>query len=187
MNDAAAMTKPELSRWRAWFSLVRISWRRQARAHLMVWIAAGLMLFLALAVALLTNLGAWDMRTWRQPRRGGLTYPEWVLYLRFAPQNVLSQRQPSEGFKPPQRPSDRWAILYQHHQLTQPLPPEHQAPPPPAVLVADPVQVAVSGAVAAILENEAVRRQYGLVRFSQTIVFAVFASFLLPLCSLSFA
>jgi ABC-2 type transport system permease protein len=186
MKDTAAMTKPALYRWRAWLYLVRTSWRRQARAHLMVWIAAGLMLFLALAVALLTNMGAWDLRTWRQPRRGGLTYPEWVLYLRFAPHNVLNQRQAAEGFKPAQRPSDRWAILYQQHQMTLLLPPEHPAPPP-VVLVADPVQIAVSGAVAATLENAEFRRQVGLVRFSQAVVFAVFTSFLLPLCSLSFA
>src|SRR5438552_3730779 len=76
------------SAWRAWLYLLRTSWQRQARAHLMVWIAAGLVLFLTIFVALITARGVWDLRTWRQPRRGGLTFTEWTLYARFAPRST---------------------------------------------------------------------------------------------------
>jgi ABC-2 type transport system permease protein len=187
MNEASLGTKADPSAGRAWLYLVRISWQRQARAHLMVWIAVGLLLFLTIAVALFTNLGVWDLRTWRQPRRGGLTYPEWVLYLQFAPPGVLRQKPPVDPFKPPPRNSDRWMILYQQNLATQGRPPEQENPPPPATLTADPVQIAVAGAIAATLEDEDFRRQIGMVRFTQAIVFAIFTSFLLPLCSLSFA
>jgi ABC-2 type transport system permease protein len=188
MKDGALLTSGRPSALRAWLYLIRTSWQRQARAHLMVWIAVGLLLFLALAVALLTNLGFWDLRTWRQPRRGGLTYGEWTLYLRFAPANVLSYKQQADPFKAPgPRASDRWSVLYQQYQSRRHLPPEKRGPPAPATLTADPVQVAVSGAVAAATENEDFRRQTGMVRFTQTVVFAIFTSFLLPLCSLSFA
>ena len=99
--------------WRAWFYLLRTSWQRQARAHLMVWIAAGLILFLALFVALITTRDVWDVRTWRQPRRGGLTFAEWTLYARFAPRSTLAYRPPLDALKPEPRRSDLWASLYQ--------------------------------------------------------------------------
>jgi ABC-2 type transport system permease protein len=162
--------------WRAWVYTVRTSWQRQARAHLMVWIAVGLVLFLTLGVALFNRMGVWDVRSLRQPRRGGLTYEEWLLYARFAP--------PS---KPPPRASDIWARLYQQNSRTQGLPPDRQNPPPPAMLVADPVQTAVAGAFAASLENEELRRGVAVVKFTREVVFGIFATFLLPLCSLSFA
>ena len=54
-------------------------------------------------------------------------------------------------------------------------------------LLADPVQLAVSGAVAAALESENFRLAVALVTFSRVIVFNIFTTFLLPLCSLSFA
>jgi ABC-2 type transport system permease protein len=187
MNEADLPISAAPTAGRAWLYLVRTSWHRQARAHLMVWIAVGLNLFLALAVILFSNMGVWDVRTWRQPRRGGLTYDEWTLYLRFAPQSVLAFKQPADSLKATPRHSDRWMVLYQQHLRTQQLRPEEQAPPPPGTLTADPIQIAVSGAVAAALANDEFRRQIGVVRFTQAIVFAVFTSFLLPLCSLSFA
>jgi ABC-2 type transport system permease protein len=61
----------------AWWALVALSWRRQARARQMVWIALGL---LALAVALVTLrnfAGRWGMHNWRHPPRAGKTYPVW--------------------------------------------------------------------------------------------------------------
>jgi len=172
---------------RAWLYLVRTSWQRQARAHLMVWIAVGLLLFLTLVVALFTNLGDWDVRFWRQPRRGGLTYREWTLYLRFAPEGMLGYKPPPDLLKPPPRLSDRWRTLYQQNQMTQHLPAEAHSPPPPVALLADPVQLAVSAAVAATLESEEFRRGVAVVSFTRIVVFNIFATFLLPLCSLSFA
>src|SRR5438874_2531585 len=76
MKNAQLAATAEPTTTRAWLYLVRASWERQARAHLMVWIGVGLMLFLTVAVALFTNMGFWDVRSWRQPRRGGATYQE---------------------------------------------------------------------------------------------------------------
>ena len=70
MKDASLLETPppklEPSPLRAWLYVVRAAWQRQARAQLMVWIAAGLVLFLTLMVALTTRLGVWDVRTWRR-------------------------------------------------------------------------------------------------------------------------
>jgi hypothetical protein len=59
------------SAWRAWLALVRVSWQRQARAHLMVWIALGLLAFMALLLVLISPR-AWDWRNWRTPTRRAL-------------------------------------------------------------------------------------------------------------------
>src|SRR5262245_4991143 len=64
------------SRFRAWLYLIRLSWQRQARAHLMVWIALGLLAFTVFIVFLNTQFGRWNTSYWRFPRRGGLTQAE---------------------------------------------------------------------------------------------------------------
>jgi hypothetical protein len=51
------------SAWRAWRHLVLLSWRRQARARQMVWIALGLLAFVAAMTAVATAADQW-----RQPR-----------------------------------------------------------------------------------------------------------------------
>src|ERR1700678_994267 len=94
---------------RAWCSLVQTSWQRQARAHLMVWIAFGLLAIVALWVVLITHIGGWDPPTWQMPRRGGMTYRQWVLYLRFAPASVLAHKSPPDFTKQQLRFNDRWA------------------------------------------------------------------------------
>jgi ABC-2 type transport system permease protein len=174
------------SAWRAWLFLIRHSWQRQARARLMVWVALGLLIFLTIWVGLITQRGVWDVRNWRQPRRGGISFAEWVFYYRFAPANVLSHKRPTDVFKPPPRHSDTWVSLY---RLWRPYEEEEtrQNPPPPATLTADPVQLAVAAAVDAALQNDDFRLRVAFVSFSQVIVFAIFTTFLLPLCSLSFA
>jgi ABC-type transport system involved in multi-copper enzyme maturation permease subunit len=48
------------SAWRAWCYLVGLSWWRQARAHLMVWIALGLLALTIFIVFLNTSAGTWD-------------------------------------------------------------------------------------------------------------------------------
>jgi ABC-type transport system involved in multi-copper enzyme maturation permease subunit len=153
----------------------------------MVWIAVGLVGFFTLAVVLFTRMGVWDVRTWRQPRRAGLTYEEWVLFLRFAPRNVLTHRPPPTPFKPPPRYGEQWATLFHSSQATSGLPQELRNPPPPATLVADPVQIAVAGASAAALNSEPLRLGVGMLSFTRVVVFNIFTTFLLPLCSLSFA
>jgi hypothetical protein len=47
------------SPWRAWCFLVGLSFRRQARAHLLVWIAVVLLAFSAFVVGLGTQDGKW--------------------------------------------------------------------------------------------------------------------------------
>jgi hypothetical protein len=166
--------------------LIRTSWQRQARAQLMVWIALGLVLFTAVDVAFITARGFWDVRTWRQPRRGGLTFEQWVLLARFAPPSVLAQKPHQDPLTPPPpRRSDTWSRLYQ--QWGPPPPGSPPAVPPPATLASDPIQFAVAGAFAAALENPEFRQRIAVVSFSRNIVFSIVATFLIPLCSLSFA
>lgn len=188
---AGAAEAPGPSTWRAWTFLVRLSWQRQARAHLMVWIAVGLLAFLTLWVALLTAREVWDIRTWRQPRRGGLTFPEWTVLMRFAPPSTLAHKPRGDVFKPGPRKTNQWAELYRNWRLTPAADGSGElvtgSPPPPASLAADPVQIAVSGAVDAVLENPDFRQRLAVVTFTRVILFAIFATFLLPLCSLSFA
>src|SRR4051812_13468736 len=72
---------------RAWLALVRVSWQRQARAHLMVWIALGLLGFMTLLVAFISPR-AWDWWHWRSPPRRGLSQGQWAYGLVLA-QNAL--------------------------------------------------------------------------------------------------
>ncbi len=81
-NRSLAAVSPLLpdstSGLRAWFYLVWLSWRRQARSQQMVWIAVGLLLFSVSLVAIFTARGAWSMRYWRWPYRQGPTYMQWA-------------------------------------------------------------------------------------------------------------
>src|SRR5947208_1931659 len=66
MTSSPPATSPvsaQPSLWRAWLYLVLLSWRRQARAREMVWIALGLLAFTAAMTAIAT---ASDQ--WRRPR-----------------------------------------------------------------------------------------------------------------------
>jgi len=64
------------SGFRAWLYLLRLSWQRQARAHLLVWIALGLLALTVFIIFLNTQLGRWNTSYWRSPRRGGMTFAE---------------------------------------------------------------------------------------------------------------
>jgi ABC-type transport system involved in multi-copper enzyme maturation permease subunit len=70
---------PEPSQVRAWFALVGLSLRRQARARQMVWIALGLLVFACAFVAIRTAAGGWKMHRARW-RSGGYvqTYEGWI-------------------------------------------------------------------------------------------------------------
>src|SRR5262249_13871697 len=64
MERRIAMANAEVgtgipSPWLAWCYLVWLSWQRQARAHLMVWIALGLLAFTLFIVVLNTAAGRW--------------------------------------------------------------------------------------------------------------------------------
>ena len=63
---------------RAWFYLIWLSWQRQARARLMVWIALGLLAFFTFIVVLNTQAGRWSMAHWRSPPRVGQSYGKFV-------------------------------------------------------------------------------------------------------------
>lgn len=68
------MTNP--SRWRAWCFLVWLSFQRQGRAHLMLWIALGLLGLTLLIVIINTQAGRWTMAGWSHPRGKGPTYAQ---------------------------------------------------------------------------------------------------------------
>jgi len=92
-SDAATRTAPEVGRrpaapypiphppppslLAAWWSLVVLSWRRQARARQMVWIALGLLALAVTLVSIRNFAGSWGMHYWRYPPRSGKTYPVW--------------------------------------------------------------------------------------------------------------
>lgn len=76
-SGAPKATSP--SPWRAWLYLIRLSIQRQARAHMMLWIALGLLAFALFVIALNTQAGRWSMSYWRFPSRGG---PAVEAYLR---------------------------------------------------------------------------------------------------------
>ena len=94
------------SAFRAWLSLVWLSWQRQARARQMVWIALGLLVLALVLVGLNTANHRWGMMNWRYPYRQGPTFREWheqeqAVYLGFphAPptQAILSAVHTAKG------------------------------------------------------------------------------------------
>ena len=62
--------------WRAFCYLVWLSLLRQARAHLMVWIALGLLGLTILIVFVNTQSGRWTMAHWTHPRGQGPTFAQ---------------------------------------------------------------------------------------------------------------
>jgi ABC-2 type transport system permease protein len=62
--------------WRAWCFLVWLSFQRQARAHLMIWIALGLLGLTLLVVIINTQASRWTMAGWSHPRGKGPTYSQ---------------------------------------------------------------------------------------------------------------
>src|SRR4051794_28604185 len=63
---------------RAWTYLVWLSFQRQARAHLMIWIALGLLAFTFFLVAINTQAGRWSMAYQTWPRGGATSYEKHV-------------------------------------------------------------------------------------------------------------
>jgi len=72
-TESAAM-----SAWSAWWYLVTLSFQRQARAHLMLWISLGLLGLTFGLVLLFTQNERWTMGHWRHPRGSGPHYSELV-------------------------------------------------------------------------------------------------------------
>ncbi|HZZ80097.1 MAG TPA: ABC transporter permease [Gemmataceae bacterium] len=67
----SATTTTEPTVWRAWCALVWLSFQRQARAHMMVWIALGLLGLTLLVISINTQAGRWTMAGWTYPRGKG--------------------------------------------------------------------------------------------------------------------
>jgi len=150
--DESAPAEDGPSSIRAWWALVALSLRRQARARQMVWIALSLLAFAVIWVAVNTAWGRWGMSHWRFPRgRGGMTYVEW----NYRTQMIMGLVHHSPG--------------------------------------AHAVQNAVFGSCGVILSPNGTNDRgepLGIAAFqvfSQSVVFSIFLSFLLPLWSLSFA
>lgn len=72
------------SPWRAWCFLVWLSFQRQARAHMMIWIALGLLALSLLIVFINTQGERWSMARWSFPRGKGVTYAQHVDHVAFA-------------------------------------------------------------------------------------------------------
>lgn len=81
-HEPAANAEP--SAFRAWLYLIRLSIQRQARAHMMIWIALGLLAFTLFIVGLNTQAGRWSMSYWRYPRRVGPSFEQHLLVLENA-------------------------------------------------------------------------------------------------------
>jgi ABC-type transport system involved in multi-copper enzyme maturation permease subunit len=64
--------------WRAWTYLVWLSFQRQARAHLMVWIALGLLGLTLVIVSLNTSRERWTTAHWSFPRGKGITHAQHI-------------------------------------------------------------------------------------------------------------
>ena len=67
MSMASSPPIPSLapSLWRAWWFLVLLSFRRQARARQMVWIALGLLAFIGAMTAVATAADQWHRPRYR--------------------------------------------------------------------------------------------------------------------------
>jgi ABC-2 type transport system permease protein len=146
----------------SFLALVWLSWKRQARARQMVWIALGLLVFALVGVSLQTARGRWGMHHWRWPRQPREE--------RFQYQHVVTVLQ--TGLALPDRSAESHGV-----------------------------QQAVLGAVRTVLSPDARvslpsadgQPAYGDLLacsafqvFSQSVVFSIFLTFLLPLWSLSF-
>ena len=83
MNVIATEAPAKPATMRAWCYLVWLSFQRQARARLLVFISLGLLGLVCLLVAINTNAGRWSMTYWRTPR-GGPTYEQHLFHLELA-------------------------------------------------------------------------------------------------------
>ncbi len=73
-EQTVAAVPPAPSAWRAWWFLVRLSFLRQARAHLMVWVALGLLALTLFIVFVSTRMGVYNRAFDRYPEERGRFY-----------------------------------------------------------------------------------------------------------------
>jgi ABC-2 type transport system permease protein len=105
-NPSSSSTAPSLvhaapSPVRAWFTLIRLSLRRQARMRQMVWIAAGLLALTVVFTALNTSLGRWSY-TDRRARPFPATNHDFLLVM-ARQQAIMGHAEPAAAIQ--------WAVL----------------------------------------------------------------------------
>jgi hypothetical protein len=188
-----------------WY-LVGLSFRRQARARQMVWIALGLLAFTAIVIGINTVAGRWNMGHWRwwwqaqspaaisgpnHPPWHPALQPEYLGLLAVAPDAGFPGAIPwgfvrmgsDEELMRSQFPGfvglrpRLIALTYEDTAQGMERLPSVPAWPPEAAAI----QAAVTGASRAVLDRS------DFLVFSNWIVFSVFLSFLLPIWSISFA
>jgi hypothetical protein len=134
LHDTMETVAP--SAWRAWWFLVWLSWRRQARVRQMVWIALGLLVITTGVVAMMTATVGWLPR-WTVPR-----------YI---------AREAAWAWSPVAlNPLAEATTVMALHDAAESVGPAHWS-------------------------------MWSFARFSRSVIFEVFFSFLLPVWSLSFA
>lgn len=77
---------------RAWWYLIWLSWRRQARLRQMLGISLMLLALAVILVGLFTARDNWSMRRWRYPYRQGPTTVEWIARIQ-----TVTPLQPEPG------------------------------------------------------------------------------------------
>src|SRR5579871_1900178 len=80
LQSRTLLTHDAPSPVRAWFALIRLSIRRQARMQQMVWIALGLLALTMFFVGMNTSLGRWPL-THRRLRPNPYTYRDSLLLM----------------------------------------------------------------------------------------------------------
>lgn len=139
------------SRFRAFLYLILLSWQRQARAHLLVWIALGLLA----CSAMLVLVNTWNSR--------------WNLSYRRAPDAAQKTGTDAVPASAPSTHGDQVRALELASQL------------PMDFATAATHHAALAGYRAMVFDAS------GFFVFSNQIVFSLFATFLLPLWTLTFA
>ena len=174
------MNRPNRSHLRAWFALVGLSLRRQARARLMIWVALGLLAIACALVALQTWQSGWSMASqrYRYPNTNTTKNPFFKGKFEIrekttieTPGGKIPIRDQELFFTPPLRVT-YGEVGEQLSGMQAMLP--FSAPTQAAM-------AAVAGSYDAALERS------GVVRFTRAIMFVLFVDFLLPVWCLSFA
>jgi hypothetical protein len=143
----------------SFLALVWLSWKRQARARQMVWIALGLLVVALVGVSLQTARGRWGMHHWRWPRGYGPSYLDTTAGLQ-ATLGALDHSPTGQGLQ-----HALWGAT--------------------RVILAPDARVRVRGPDGELTHGDQLACSAFQV-FSQSVVFSIFLSFLLPLWSLSF-
>lgn len=148
-----------LSPLRAWFALIGVSFRRQARMRQMVWVAVGLLAGAVAIVALISNISGWSSAGHR-----------FVLRPPGQPRVLVpgAPRAPTQG-----RVRTTYGEVIGNTAVLG------------GALPLDPAGTAVHTGVAGALQ--AALDQTPLYNFTRAVMFPLFVGFLLPLWCLSFA